>query len=82
MWINFVSHRCGHGLQIRAIVHELFLFTYQDRSGDGSEFVNFTSEQILKNDYLRDDKYTFVGYQFWEKCTNDDYKPNYKPDIT
>lgn len=50
--------------------------------GDGSEFVNFTSELMLKNDYLRDDKYTFVGHQFWEKCTNDDYMPNYKPDIT
>lgn len=51
-------------------------------TGDGSASINLTTEILPTFDYLHDDKYTFGGYQFWDKYTNDDYKPHYKPDMT
>lgn len=58
------------------------VYDYIDKNictGDGSEFINFTVEKITPNDYMRDEKYTFVANQFWEKCTNEQYKPRFKP---
>lgn len=46
---------------------------------DGSKSINLTTEQIAINDYLREVQYTFVANEFWNNCTNENYKPRFKP---
>jgi hypothetical protein len=43
--------------------------------GDGSSALDLSIEHIPNIDYLRKKEYTFVGNEFWDEYTKDDYRP-------
>lgn len=45
--------------------------------GDGSNFLNGTTEHFSTTDFLKFKKNAFASYLLWEDNTNDDYKPNF-----
>lgn len=47
--------------------------------GDGTEFWEGTYEHINTKDYLRRKEYAFASHLFWQKYTDQDYKPRFKP---
>ncbi|MDW7694576.1 HNH endonuclease [Flammeovirgaceae bacterium SG7u.111] len=48
--------------------------------GDGTEFMNGTSEHIEEKDFLKNKDYAFASNWYWQEYTKEDYKPNFLPD--
>lgn len=50
--------------------------------GDGTKFTTAMLEHIPERDYLRKKEYAFASNWYWQKFTNENYKPRLKPETT
>ncbi|MBT1688860.1 hypothetical protein [Dawidia soli] len=48
-------------------------------TGDGTTFLNFTTEKLPDKNYLKDKASAFLAQAYWQEFTNDGYTPRFAP---